>query len=84
MVKAQTCTRLEFWRKMRGWTYDQLGDALGVTAQAAHRYCLPKGSKYHRRPNDEAADRLRDVSEGAIHAGNYSDRVTIEEQGVAA
>lgn len=69
---------------MSGWTYERLGEELGVTAQAAHRYCLPKSSKYHRRPNDDAAAKLRLISHGAIHAGNFSDLVTIEPQGVAA
>lgn len=35
-------SRLEAWRKRRGYTYQQLADELGITVGAAHNLCNGK------------------------------------------
>lgn len=59
-------TLLERERKRRGLTQRELGEVLGVSEQAAGRYCLGL-----RTPRRGPAQRLADWSGGKIHAGNF-------------
>lgn len=69
-------TRLESWRLKQGLTYSELGARLGVTQQAAHRYCRPPGDASHRRPARSVALLLAAITDGEIDIANYSDRVS--------
>jgi hypothetical protein len=68
-------TLLERERKRRGLTQKELGELLGVSEQAAGRYCL--GRQRPRRGKDGEdgpAERLAAWSGGKIHAGNFDQR----------
>lgn len=80
LLEPQTITRIDFWRDMNGWNYEELGEQLGVSQQAAWRYCQLPGHKYHRRPAHGIAVKLRQLSNGKVTAGNCSDVLTIEAE----
>lgn len=73
----QETTRIDFYRELMGWTFEEFGRRLEVSQQAAWRYCQPPTSKAHRSPRPKPADRLRQLSNGAVHAGNFSDIIII-------
>ncbi len=60
-------------RRLKGLTVRELGKTLGVSAQAAARYCLPPDHDDHRRPNKEASRRLREWSDGRITVDNFDE-----------
>lgn len=66
-------TLLSAYRKRNRLTLERLGELLGVTPQAVSRYCLPKSHKHHRRPGADAADRLRELTDGVVTVANYAD-----------
>lgn len=72
-------TRISAYRTRLDQTHAGLGKQLGVGRQTAHRYCLPVSHPEHRRPGRRASDRLRELTYGLIHAGNYADEVTPAE-----
>lgn len=72
-------TRLNSYRHARNFTFEALGERIGVRRQTANRYCLPVGAADHRRPGREASDRLKALTFGVIHAGNYADPITEAE-----
>ena len=73
-------TLINIFRKRRKVTLKALGVALGVTTQAAGRYCLPARHPDHCRPNRHAADRLSAWSDGKINVANYADPWTPEAE----
>ena len=73
--KTKPITRIEFWRVSLGLSFEQLGEKLGVSAQAAFRYCVHPDQEQHRRPNKASGRALHIASDGKIHSDNYSDLV---------
>lgn len=71
---SEVLPRLEAFRKAKGLTYDQIGLRIGRTGTQAQRIC--KGVSQPRR---DAADALRDMTCGEIHAGNCHDMVSALE-----
>lgn len=70
----ESITVLEHARREAGLTMEELGEVLGVTGQAAGRYCSARDHSQHRRPRDpEVRRRLRDWSGGAITSDNCDD-----------
>lgn len=76
MVKKppETATRLRFYQRLRGLGNDELGHLLGVTGVSVGRYV--SGA---RAPRRRVADRLKALSHGLIHSGNYADEITALE-----
>lgn len=68
-------TRISAYRTRLDLTHAGLGKALGVVRQTAHRYCLPVSHPEHRRLGRKASERLRALTFGLIHAGNYADEI---------
>lgn len=66
-------TRLNVFRKKRGVSVYVLAQTLGVSPQTVSRYCSAANDANHRRPNREAAARLRVWSGGAVDSANYAD-----------
>jgi hypothetical protein len=65
-------TLLEFERRRRKVTQRELGEVLGVSEQAAGRYCLgQRRPKRGKDGEDGPAERLRRWSGGKIHEGNF-------------
>lgn len=73
-------TRLEAYALRRKWSYLALGCRLGVSSKAARSYCLPCDHAEHRRPGKGAADKLKAITNGEIHIGNYSDQLSSKEE----
>lgn len=74
-----TITKVEFWRRRKRLSYEALATKLGVKMQTAWRYCLAPGHKEHRRPGRGPADKLKRLTDGAVHAGNYADPIPQDE-----
>lgn len=72
-------TRLNTYRRARNLTFEALGECIEVRRQTANRYCLPVDAGDHRRPGREASERLKALTFGVIHAGNYADLITEDE-----
>lgn len=69
-------TRLEAFALKKGWTYAELGRRLGgITWQRARNYCLPKGDPNRNQPNDEIGEKLKRLTNGEVHLGNYADEM---------
>lgn len=80
MAKARDSnTRLARYCRALSLSFVQLAQQLGVTPATATRYCLPKDQPDHRRPGDAPSERLKALSCGLIHAGNYADLITEAE-----
>lgn len=67
-------TRIEAFRKAKTLTLQALGAELGRSQPQAQRYCAGI-----TRPGREASDRLKALTFGVIHAGNYADPITETE-----
>lgn len=72
-------TRISAYRTRLDLTHAGLGRQLGVGRQTAHRYCLPGSHPEHRRPGRTKSERLRELTFGVIHAGNYADEISPAE-----
>lgn len=77
---VKTITRLDQWRVARGYTFEALGDLLGVSTQSAFRYCLHPLDEQHRRPSKTAGRKLYELT-GSIHSDNYAELITLDEAG---
>lgn len=66
-------TLLDLWRELQGWNFAELGRQLGVSGASGWRYCTLPDHPEHRRPMRAAEDKLKELSNGALHAGNYAD-----------
>lgn len=67
--------RLQAYARERGWTQAQLAEHLGVSVSQANKYCQPRGAKNASGMTRRVADRLKTLTDGAIHAGNFDDDV---------
>lgn len=72
-------TRISEYRMRSGMTFGALAAHLGVKRQTAEKYCAHPGTAKHRRPGATPSDRLRALTHGLIHAGNYADLITEAE-----
>lgn len=67
-------SRLEAYITEKGLNQASFGERLGVSAAAVSRYAAGE-----RQPRRKIAERMRDLTCGAIHAGNCSDQITDAE-----
>lgn len=79
MSEAIPSTRISEYRIRSGMTFGALAAHLGVKRQTAEKYCAHPGTAKHRRPGALPSDRLRALTFGMIHAGNYADELTAAE-----
>lgn len=66
-------TRLEAFRRKRGWTQGQLAERLGCQQSQVSRYC-----KAISQPRPQIAARLSELTQGVIHLGNYAEPISEE------
>lgn len=66
-------TRLGAFMHHKGLSQAQLGDLLGVAGASVSRYLSGD-----RAPRRKVSDRLKALTRGVIHAGNYADPVSEE------
>lgn len=69
-------TRLRWWIKKEGLNQSQVAISLGVLQNSVSRYCCGLS-----RPNPGASAKLKLMTGGAVHIGNFDDLV--DEGGVA-
>lgn len=73
-------TLLQRARLRLGWSFKELGEALGVSEQTAERYCLPSGERKIQWMGPGPASRLKalclraDTSGPLITVENFRDR----------
>lgn len=76
-------TRLERLKRLKYGTYAALGAALGVHGNTARRYCQPPSETDWLWIAAGPAAELKRLSDGALHAGNYYELVSAEEEATA-
>lgn len=59
-------TRLEIFRRQKGWSYEQLGEQLGVTGVHAARLC-----RGERRPGRHTERILAEISDYSLNYDNF-------------
>lgn len=63
--------RLEEWRGLKGWTYERLGDELGINTEPARRLCRPPADRLRTRPSVEMLVKIERLTEGAVKAEDF-------------
>jgi hypothetical protein len=76
-------TRLERLKRLKYGTYAALGEALGVHGNTARRYCQPPSEADWLWIAAGPASQLKQLTEGALHAGNYYELVNADEEATA-
>ncbi|MBK8197015.1 MAG: hypothetical protein IPK75_01505 [Acidobacteria bacterium] len=74
---AEKLTRLRFYARLTGRSHGDMGALLGVSGVSFGRYLSGD-----RAPRRKVADRIKEISRGVIHAGNYADEIGAEEAAV--
>ncbi len=67
---AETVTRLKAYQRLTGRSNEAMGELLGVTGVSFGRYLNGQ-----REPRGKVAGRLKAISHGVIHAGNYAEEI---------
>jgi transcriptional regulator with XRE-family HTH domain len=65
-IGAKYVNDLDRWRRAQGWSYSDLARAVGVTPQAARRYCTGD-----RIPQPEVMIRLKAVTNAVVTADSF-------------
>lgn len=66
VAAAEVYVKLDQWRRAAGLSYSDLGRNLGVSPEAARRYCNER-----RMPRPAVLQRIRDLTRGAVTANDF-------------
>lgn len=72
--QAEYVTRLDAYRRHNSLTYDQLALELGRHGVQCGRYCRGES-----QPSRGVSEKIRSLTHGVIHAGNYADLIDAAE-----
>ena len=66
-------TRIEAFLRRKRWSYVYFAELIGVSKDQAWRICLAPGVKNHSGTRQDTAEKIAEVTGGAINAENMHD-----------
>lgn len=77
--KVSPVTRLEFFKRVSGFSNDELGKRIDRTGIQVSRYCKSRNDPGHNVPQWQVGEALKKLTHGVIDLGNYADELTPAE-----